>query len=233
MRAVYTDPDPALARQQFERAREVFDYLGSVRADSLASPARQRGLILLVPELQDLSIETLDLFLGLSDAGWDRAQQETYRLIGEAMRSEIREGRLAETVRELPKLVGLDLSDEETVVTLALVESFLLPNSFFDPEATVEARERAREEAGSVFRTFEAGQNIVREGEIVTPLHIEALDQYDLLQPQTSWTDSAGAGLFALLLTTLMLFYLARSQPDVLSPADPHEEERSRRIPAS
>jgi putative nucleotidyltransferase with HDIG domain len=216
VRAVYSDPDPALARQQFERAREVFDYLGSVRADELASPAQQRGLILAVPELQDLSIDILDLLLGLSDASWDRVQQETYRLIGEAMRSEIRDGRLEDVVENLPNLVGLDLSGEETAVSLALVQSFLIPNSFFDPEATAEARERAREEAGAVFRTFEAGQNIVREGEIVTSLHIEALDQYGLLQPQTNWTDSAGAVLLAVLFTTLMFVYLARCQAVIL-----------------
>lgn len=216
VRPVYTDPDPALARQQFERAREVFDYLGSVRADSLASPAQQRGFVLSVPELQNLSTEILDLLLGLSDASWDRVQQESYRLIGVAMRSEIREGRLEETVENLPNLVGLDLSDEETAVTLAVVESFLLPNSFFDPDATAEARERASEEAGSVFRTFEAGQNIVREGEIVSSLHIEALDHYGLLQPQTNWTDFAGSGLLALLLTTLLFVYLGRCQSDVL-----------------
>ena len=216
VRAVYTDPDPALARQQFERARQVFDYLGSVRADTLVSPAQQRGLILAVPELRDLPTEILDVLLGMSDASWDRVQQETYRLIGEAMRSEIRDGRLEEAVENLPNLIGLDLSSEESAVTLALVERFLLPNAFYDPEATVEARERAREEAGSVFRTFEAGQNIVREGEIVTPLHIEALDQYGLLQPQTNWTDSAGAALLGLLLTTLMFAYLARCQPQIL-----------------
>jgi putative nucleotidyltransferase with HDIG domain len=216
VRPVYTDPDPALARQQFERAREVFDYLGSVRADSLASPAQQRGFVLSVPELQNLSTEILDLLLGLSDASWDRVQQESYRLIGVAMRSEIREGRLEDTVENLPNLVGLDLSDEESAVTLAVVESFLLPNSFFDPDATAEAREHASEEAGSVFRTYEAGQNIVREGEIVSSLHIEALDHYGLLQPQTNWTDFAGSGLLALLLTALMFVYLGRCQSEVL-----------------
>ena len=45
---VYTRPDPALARQQLDRARQVLDYLGSVRADTLASAAQKRGWILAV-----------------------------------------------------------------------------------------------------------------------------------------------------------------------------------------
>jgi putative nucleotidyltransferase with HDIG domain len=213
---VYTSPDPALARQQFDRAREVFDYLGTVRADALATPAEQRGAILRVPELQGLSTESLDLLLGLSDASWDRVQQEAYRLIGEAMRVEIREDRLAGVIQDLPNQVALDLSVDETAVAIVLVESFLVPNSFLDPDATAEAQARAYAEAGPVFRTFEAGQTIVREGELVTPLHIEALDQFGLRQPQTNWTDVVGNVLLALLGTALLCLYLSRFQPDVL-----------------
>jgi putative nucleotidyltransferase with HDIG domain len=214
---VYTSPDDALARQQFDRARQVLDYLGSVRADVLASPAQRRGLIWAVPELAGLSAETLDNLLGLSDAGWDRVEHETLRVVGVAMRTEIRENRLAEVLtEEVPDLISLDLSSEETAVTVALVQSFLVPNSYFDPEATDDAQARAREGVGPVLRTFEADQIIVRAGEIVEPLDIEALDQLGLRQPQTQWTDFAGASLLALLGTALLFLYLARFQPDVL-----------------
>ena len=52
---IYILPDPALARQQLDRVRQVLDYIGSVRADPLASSAQQRGWILAVPELTDLA----------------------------------------------------------------------------------------------------------------------------------------------------------------------------------
>ncbi|OQY22605.1 MAG: hypothetical protein B6I35_05705 [Anaerolineaceae bacterium 4572_32.2] len=47
---IYILPNPALARQQLDRARQVLDYLGSVRADTLASPAQKRGWVLAVPD---------------------------------------------------------------------------------------------------------------------------------------------------------------------------------------
>ncbi|MFN2270298.1 MAG: HD family phosphohydrolase [Anaerolineae bacterium] len=214
---VYTSPDDALARQQFDCARQVLDYLGSVRADTLASPAQKRASIKATTDLADLSTDMIYNLLNLSDDGWNRVEHETLRVVGVAMRSEIREDRLNEILEEdIPDLISLDLSDEETVVAVALVQSFVVPNSFFDPQATADAREQARDEVGSVLRTFEAGQVIVWEGEIVEPLDIEVMDQLGLRQLQTSWTDFAGAILLALLGTTLLFLYLARFQSEVL-----------------
>jgi putative nucleotidyltransferase with HDIG domain len=213
---VYTRSDPALARQQLDRARQVLDYLGAVRADTLASSARQRGWILAVPELADLSSETLDGLLALSDESWDRVQLETLAVTGQAMRQEIRSGYLGETLESVPALVGLDLSDVETAATVALAQRFMIPNSFLDPVATAEARTRAHDEVSPVLRTFEVDQIIVREGARVEALDIEALDQLGLRQPQVEWTDVAGAGLLAVLVTLLLCLYLARFQSQVL-----------------
>ena len=213
---VYTLPDPALARQQLDRARQVLDYLGSVRADALASPAQQRGWILAVPELADLPPETLDDLLALPDESWDRVQWEPLAVIDQAMRREVREGYLDDALEGVPALVRLDLSDEETAVTVALAQRFLVPNSFLDPVATAEAQARAREEVSSVLRTFEAGQIIVREGARVEARDVEALDQLGLRQPQVKWADFVGAGLLAILGTSLLCLYLTRFQPSVL-----------------
>jgi len=216
LKPIYSRPDPALARQQLDRVRQVLDYLGSVRADTLASSAQQRAWILAVPELADLSLEALDSLLALSDESWDRVQLETLAVIDQAMRREIREGYLESAREGVPALVSLDLSNEEAAVTIALVQHFLIPNSFLDPGATAEAQTRAREKVGPVLRTFEANQIIVREGERVEALDIEVLDQLGLRQSQVKWTDFTDAGLLAMLMTSMLCLYLARFQSDVL-----------------
>jgi len=213
---VYSLPDPALARQQLDRARQVLDYLGSVRADTLAPPAQKRSWILAVPELANFPSDALDTLLTLSDASWDRVQLETLAVIDQAMRREIRDGYLEDALEGVPSLVSLDLSNDESSVTIALVRCFLIPNSFLDSEATAEARARARENEELVSRTFEADQIIVREGEVVDALDIEVLDQFGLRQSQVRWTDLVGAGLLAVLGTSLLCLYLDRFQPDAL-----------------
>lgn len=213
---IYTLPDQAIARQQLERARQVLDYLGSVRADQLAAQARKRGWILAVPELADLPAEILDLMLALPDASWDRVNFETLAVVDQAMRREIREGHLEEARLGVLSLVSLDLSQEEAAVTVALAQHFLLPNSFLDPVATAEARQRAGQEVRPVMRTFEAGEILVREGKRVEPLDVEALDQFGLRQHRVEWRNWLASFLFATVETLLLYLYLACFQPDVV-----------------
>lgn len=214
---IYTVPDPAWARQQRDRAQQVLDYLGSVRADALASPVRKKGWILAVTELADLAPDVLDDFLLLSDAGWDKVQLETSTIIDQAMRREIRDGHLEEAHEMVPAMVSFDLSDEEATVTIALVRRFLVANSFLDLEATEEAQEQARKEVGPAPRVLKAGETIVRRGDRVTVLHIEALEQLGLQQPEEArWTDFIGVGLLAIVGTLMLYLYLGYFQPDVL-----------------
>jgi len=213
---IYTLPQGDLARQQLERAREVLDYLGSVRADPLASKAQKRAWVLAVPELSSLTPDAIDSLLAVSDQSWDRIELETLAVIGEVMRQEIREEDISQTRNRVPRLIGLDLSDEEAAVATALTRAFVVSNSFLDPEATAEARTAAREDVGPVARRFEEDQVIIREGDRVRALDIEALEQFGLRQTRTQWTDIAGSGLLAILGVTVFYLYLGRFEPDVV-----------------
>lgn len=213
---IYSSPRGDRAREQLERAREVLDYLGSVRADPLASPAQKQAWVLAVPELSGLNPEATDRLLNLSNETWDRVQLETVAVTGQIMRQEIREGQVTDAQRRVPRMIGLDLSDEEAAVASALTQSFVVPNSFLDPEATATAQEEAREAVGPVTRRFEESQVIVREGDPVTALDIEVLDQFGLRQPRARWTEIVGAGMLATLLVTLLYVYLMRFEPQVV-----------------
>lgn len=213
---VYTSPQGDLAREQLERAREVLDYLGSVRADSLASTGRQRGWVLAVPELSGLSPDVIDGMLSMSEQGWDRVELETLAVVGEVMRQEIREGEVTSARKRVPRMVSLDLSDEEAAVAVALTEAFIVPNSFLDPLATSEAQAAARQNVGPVARRFEEGQVIVREGDRVRGLDVEALDQFGLRHPRTGWQEVISSGALALVSVILFYLYLARFEPDAV-----------------
>ncbi len=213
---VYTPPDPNLARQQLERTRQVLDYLSAVRADPFATPAQRRAWTVAVPELKDLPPIIADSIANLSDESWNRVQLEVLNVVAEKMRQGVREDALARAREEVPALVGLDLSGEEATVTAALAQRLIAPNSFYDEEATMAARQQAREAVPVVVRTFEANEVIIREGQRVTPLDLEALQELGLQQPRTRWTELAGNGILSLLGVLLLGFLLARFQMDVL-----------------
>ncbi|NLE45011.1 MAG: HDIG domain-containing protein [Chloroflexi bacterium] len=213
---VFTPPDSGIARQQLDRARQVIDYIGSVRADPFSTQGQKRAWIVAVPELSEAPIETLDRILSLSEEGWNRAQLETLAVVDQAMRGSLREGGLEEAYQSLLPLVSLDLTADEAAVTVALTQSFLIPNSFLDPDATTQAQARARENVSPVLRTFEADEIIVREGQRVTALDIEALDELGLRQAQVKWPDFIGPGVLMVLGTLLTYALLARLETDVL-----------------
>ncbi len=213
---VYTAPDPNRARQQLERARQVLDYLGAVRADPYATPAQRRAWTTAVPELKDLPPAVADLLPVLSDESWNRVQLEVLRVVAEVMRQGIREDRLELARQQVAAQVGLDLSGDEVSVTTALAQRLIAPNSFYDEEATRQARQAAREAVPPVVRTFEANEVVVREGQRVSALDLEALQELGLQQPRTRWTEVAANGVLSALGILLMGVALARFQPDVL-----------------
>jgi len=213
---IYTSPQGDLARGQLERAAQVLDYLGSVRADPLASTAQKRAWVFAVPELTTFAPEAIDSLLALSVESWDRVQLETLAVLAEAMRQEVREGEATIARGRVPRMIGLDLSDEEAAVAVMLTQAFVVPNSFLDPAATADAQARARERVGPVTRRFEENQVIVREGNPVDMLDVEALDQFGLRQPRTRWTEFIAAGSLALLQVALLYLYLARFDVDTL-----------------
>jgi len=213
---VYTAPDASLAREQLERTRQVLDYLTSVRADSFATPSQQRAWTLAVPELADLPPATVDVLLALSDESWGRVQVEISNVVDQTMRQGVREDYVEEARQGISSLVGLDLSPEEAEVTVALAQRLIVPNSFYDEAATQAAREQARENVSPVVRTYEAGEVIVREGQRVGALELEALQRLGLQQPRTRQVDILGRGVLALVGIALLGLFLARFQPDVL-----------------
>ncbi|MFN3761938.1 MAG: hypothetical protein ACK4WK_01900, partial [Anaerolineae bacterium] len=213
---VYTAPDPNRARQQLERARQVLDYLSAVRADPYATPGQRRAWTVAVPELKDLPPAVADMLATLSDESWNRVQLEVLRAVAEVMRQGIREDRLEPARQQVAAQVGLDLSSDEAAVTTALAQRLIAPNSFYDEEATQRARQAAREAVPPVVRTFEANEVIVREGQQVSALDLEALQELGLQQPRTRWTEVAANGILSALGVLLMGVALARFQPDVL-----------------
>ena len=213
---VYTTPDANMARQQLRRAQHVLDYLGSVRADALATQSQRRAWVIAVPELRDLPISVVDGFLALSDESWDRVQLEVLDVVEETLARGVREDFVEEARQEVPSLVGLDLSAQEADVTAALAQRLIVANSFYDDEATQAARDQARQEAPPFLRTFEAGEIIVREGQRLDALDVETLQELGLQQARTRWVDVVGEGALVIAGLLMMGLFLARFQPDVL-----------------
>lgn len=212
---VYDPPNTQIARQQVARAREIFDYLESVRADSYASPDEKRQLVAAIQDLA-LSENILDILLNADGNTWSVIKSETISVLNQAMRAEIRPNQLATARRRVPTLLNLDVSDEAATVIVAIVNSLIQPNTFVNEERTNEERRLARESVQPFVITYEQDQRILRAGDLVGPGDIEALEALGLQQPAFDLYDLVGDVAFIALLGFVIGLYMLRFRPRFL-----------------
>lgn len=209
----YDPPDARIARQQVARARQVLNYIDSVRHDAYASSEVKADWIAAIPDL-DLPPAVIGQTLLLSEGDWSEVSNEVVYVIDQVMREEIGEGQLAGAKRALPTKVSLDLSEEEAEIVSELAKNFIKANSFYNKEKTEENRRLARESVEPVTRVLEEGEVVLRAGDIVDSLDLEALDALGLRQAETEWPDIVSAVLFVVAVTIVLDLYLLRLRSD-------------------
>ncbi len=170
-----------------------------MRADSSSSLA-QREAALEAIEGVSLSPTQAAAILNLSDEAWTEVESQMLDALDWAMRNEIRADNVDQIRARLPVVVSMTMPEDQAAIAVTLAQQFVVPNSLYDAKATEAARVQARQAVKPVTRSFEAGEIVVREGQIVTALDIEALDHLSLRQPTTDWRNLAVAALYGMVI---------------------------------
>ncbi len=211
---VYDPPEKRVARQQIARAQEVLAYIDAVRRDPLATDEERIAYLKAIADVP-LDDEVAADILSLSEAAWQQVSEETVRVLDLVMREEIRETWLEDKRRTVPARVSLALDETQTDVVVALVRGLMRPNSFYNAAKTAELRRQKAESIEPVSRTIEAGEVILRAGDIVDELDVEALEALGLRESELNWREVAQAAAFLALITLLGWLYLGRTYPQV------------------
>ncbi|MBO9361187.1 MAG: HDIG domain-containing protein [Thermoflexus sp.] len=211
---IYTGPDPRIARRQVEALRQTLETIRRIReeAQPLQERARWleealRGHALLPAQRQRL--------LTLEAARWEMIAGEALALLDQVMRESIREDEVAGVIRQLPRRISARLSEEEAELVAALVTPWIVPNSMLDLEATEAARRQAREGIPPQIRRIRAGEAIVRQGDVLDALTMEALRQYGLIPTPTPWPLPLARGVLAALGAGGLWWILGRVTPEI------------------
>jgi putative nucleotidyltransferase with HDIG domain len=214
---VVDPPDTRIAREQVARARQIFDYFDSVRADTYATLDEKRELFAAVDDLT-LTDSIIISLLTADSESWSVIKAETMAVLDQAMRAEIRpsSSELRAVRRRLPTLLGLDVSDETAAIIVAIVEDLIQPNTFVNEQRTAEEQELARESVQPVVVTYEEDQRILRAGDLVEPEDIEALEALGLQQPAFELPDLIGDVAYVTLIGLVIVFYTLRFWPRIL-----------------
>jgi putative nucleotidyltransferase with HDIG domain len=211
---IFDPPDATVARQQEILARQIGDYIATVRQDTFASPEDKARSIAAIPDLS-LSDDDIAQILSLSEEDWQEVREEMVRVLLLAMQGEIKETQLGAVRRRLPTLVSYRLTDAQTDAVIALTQNLVKANTFFNAARTDEARQQAREATAPVSVTIREGEALVRAGDLVRPVNIEALDAFGLRQQAARWQSVLGTILFALIVTALLVLFTFRLESKV------------------
>jgi putative nucleotidyltransferase with HDIG domain len=206
---VYSPPDPSIPRGQIERLRAALQYIALVREDEYATKEQKSADI---ASLSDISIkpQTIEKIIELPAARWEAISLESLSVLEQVMRGAIRDQDLDSVRRTIPSLVSLALNEEQAALVAELVTAFVVPNSIYSEELTVAARRSARDAVQPFIVSYKAGETIVLDGEIITPVQFEALQAFGFIEEPNPWQEYAGAGALVLMLAAFVNLYFSR-----------------------
>ncbi|QSF43908.1 HD family phosphohydrolase [Paenibacillus tianjinensis] len=118
----------------------------------------------------------------------------------------------AQTVRaKVAEQVSVSSLSQRTAreVTQELVRLVIMPNKFFDEEATKEAKVQARENTPDVF--IEQGDVLVSKGETITPDLYALLDENGLLSNEVNYWPQFGLLLLSIMLSAGLMVFIRYS----------------------
>ncbi len=212
---VYDPLNRQTGRHQVSIALQVLSFIDSVRADPYAPPDYQRFCLDNI-ESVDLSPQVITNTLALTEDQWKAVQTETRDVLARVMQEEIKSEQEDAARRSVRALIDLELNESQTAIVDEIAGALVKANRVYNPEATDAARAAALENVVPQRRVLEENQIIVRSGEIVTDLDIEALDALGLLTRETDWVAVSGSFLLAAAPTAAVSVFLWYRERELL-----------------
>ncbi|NLE51814.1 MAG: HDIG domain-containing protein [Chloroflexi bacterium] len=205
VRPIYDPPDLNVMREQVQLARDILDFIENVRYDDFATLDQQREDLAAITALT-LDPPVVDTILMIEDdSAWRAISTQIVHLLERVMSGEVREDNIQARRDSLSNLISASFSESETRIIQAIVSDLLRVNAYYNDELTRQAQAEAAQNVPVEVRTFVRGQIIIREGEIATAAHIEALEQFGLLEVGERRMSRFTAALLAMGLVSIFL----------------------------
>lgn len=109
----------------------------------------------------------------------------------------------------------LNMPDDHISAAQDILSNSLKPNIVADWNATVQEQQRRISEVRPITIEIPEGQIIIRKGEIVTPKHIEILEEIGIYRPNVDIKGLSGASILVIIIILIILQYLKQHQPGI------------------
>ena len=211
----YFPADPGITRTQIDNLQIALNFINSVRSD-VYSTKQQKLDDLLKTKSLNLTEESANLILSLSDSRWQLIAQESIAVLEQVMRNTIRDEQINEYRSSLPSIISFGLTEDQSTLVRELVIPFITANSLFAEDETELARQKAIDSVEPITRTLVTNQTIVSRGQIVTEEQYEVLQFFGLVKPQSKTQDFVSATSIVLIMVFFVIFYFRHRRLSIL-----------------
>ncbi|MCJ7696281.1 MAG: HDIG domain-containing protein [Anaerolineaceae bacterium] len=206
---IYLPADPGIGRHQIENLRTILYYITTIRQD-IHGDIDQKLADLSAIQNVNFPEETSKYLLSTNDKVWEAIQLESTRLLEQVMRNTIRPTSLPQVKNNIPSIVDYSFPEEQTAIIIDLVSPMVVPNSLYSAEQTVDAKNNAAASVEPVFRSYIAGEALVRRGQILKSENLETLNKFGLIQQENGYQEIIGALIIVIVVCIFIGFYFKR-----------------------
>ncbi|MDQ3809961.1 MAG: HDIG domain-containing protein, partial [Chloroflexota bacterium] len=202
--------DRDLIAQQTRALADLLQAVTAARGDAARRPPADQLAPaiarLTVPPLSDASARHI---AEVDDYRWGTLiASESQKLLQDVLKDRIPEDRVAETRQDVALRVNPLLAPADRAVIVELVQRFVRANLVLNREATLRAQQDAREAVVPVEQTFERGQTVIRDGQVIGPLELEALEALGLRNPELDWRSVGAAAMLSFTLIGVLSAFI-------------------------
>lgn len=209
---VYDSPSLAIGRNQNDLARDLFAYIDTVRADTLASPTTKINYLKAIVSIRVEGEVAEDLVL-MSTEAYEATKADILRIIQAIMRLQVHSDNLTDMRRQARLQASFDLTPQQERVVTNLAPQFVVENSEYDESATEARYQEVTEAIPPLNQEILEGETIVRAGEIVDAEDIEILTELGLIRQEQTWLHIASFFVAAVLVVMLITLYWQQYHP--------------------
>lgn len=159
--------------------------------------------------------EQITLLASLPIDTWTRITDAGRAVLETTLSGEVRDDLLADARQQVRTNITNDLSQPQREMAGDLAAAQVAPNMQLSAAKTASARAAARNAVVEIAVDIREGEIVVREGDPITPLIVEKLEELGLTRPRMEATTLAGHALVAILLATLLVAFLWRFEPTI------------------
>jgi putative nucleotidyltransferase with HDIG domain len=179
-----------------------------------ATKASEKAALLDVA-LPGLTEDARVTLVGLKPDRWKAVRAEASRVLDATERAELKDSSVDQVKVGLTGQMAGGLDEGERTLAAQIIAPLVVANSSYSPELTAQARIKAADLVPDRTVKYLQNETIVRKGEKVTPLALEAIDEFGLTEARVDIARLGGWFLLSVLIVGVLMGWLWRFRSEL------------------